>query len=163
MSTVNSYIKLDETKCIDCGACQGACLNYHGKRSSSQEGKSKGLIVVNCQHCENAPCGNACPVGAISQEDDRIMIDDNKCVGCGACERACPFNAILMLERKYDENTDPNAKKFKRIAHKCDLCEGMEGNRCIDFCPTNALTLVNALDEKQKKAINIANAMGRKK
>lgn len=156
MSTVNSYIKLDEAKCIDCGACQAACLNNHGKRSSILAGKEKGLIVVNCQHCENAPCGNACPVGAITQEANSIMIDEDKCVGCGACERACPFNAVLMIDRSEES-------RFPRVAHKCDLCEGIEGNKCIEFCPVNALSLVDSAQERMNKATKIANMMAKKK
>lgn len=163
MSIVNSYIKLDEAKCIDCGACQAACLNFHGKREYILEGKEKGLIVVNCQHCENAPCGNKCPVGAITQEGTSIVINDDKCIGCGACERACPFGAILMLDRKHAEDADPKVKRFKRIAHKCDLCDGKERNKCIEFCPVNALTLVKPLDEKLTKATKIANMMAKKK
>lgn len=163
MSTVNSYIKLDPAKCIDCGACQGACLNYHGKRANAVEGKMMGLMVVNCQHCENAPCGNACPVSAIVQEDNGIMINNDICIGCGLCEKACPFNAILMLDRKQPEDADLRTKRLKKLAHKCDLCEGMEGNRCIDFCPTNALTLVDSAQERMNKAIKIANMMGKKK
>ncbi|KMT22122.1 4Fe-4S dicluster domain-containing protein [Clostridium cylindrosporum] len=163
MSTVNSFIKLDPAKCIDCGACQAACLNFHGKLGNVREGKEKGLIVINCQHCENAPCGNSCPVDAITQGPNGIEINDDLCVGCGSCERACPFNAILMLDRKYDENTDPNVKRYRRIAHKCDLCEGMKGNKCVEFCPTAALTLVNPMEEQEKKAIKIANTMAPKK
>lgn len=163
MSTVNCYIKLDPAKCIDCGACQAACLSHHGKKENAVEGKARGLVVVNCQHCENAPCGNVCPVSAISQGETGIIIDNDKCVGCGLCQGACPFNAILMLERKHTEDENPRTKRLKEIAHKCDLCDGIEGNKCIEFCPTNALSLVSSSDEKQNKAIKIANMMGKKK
>ncbi len=44
---------------------------------------------VNCGACEGE-----CPQGAISEKDNKRVIDENACVGCGACVAACPTEAI---------------------------------------------------------------------
>ena len=45
-----------------------------------------------CVSC--GTCAGECPVGAISQGDDKYVIDADSCVDCGACEGACPNEAI---------------------------------------------------------------------
>jgi electron transfer flavoprotein alpha subunit len=47
-----------------------------------------------------------------------ISVDKDKCTGCGLCERACPFNAITMVDGKADIDLD-----------KCNLC-----NSCVEAC-----------------------------
>ncbi|WXR60710.1 4Fe-4S binding protein [Peptostreptococcaceae bacterium AGR-M142] len=44
---------------------------------------------VSCGACEPE-----CPVGAISQGDDRYVIDTATCIDCGACASVCPTEAI---------------------------------------------------------------------
>ncbi|MCL2145432.1 MAG: 4Fe-4S binding protein [Endomicrobia bacterium] len=44
---------------------------------------------VGCGACEGS-----CPIGAISQKEDKYVIDAEKCVDCGACEGTCPVSAI---------------------------------------------------------------------
>lgn len=53
------------------------------------------IPVQNCSSC--AACANVCARSAISMQLDvegfyRPVIDAEKCVQCGACERACPWN-----------------------------------------------------------------------
>ena len=38
-------------------------------------------------------CEAACPVEAISPADDKYAIDPEKCIECGACEGTCPVGA----------------------------------------------------------------------
>jgi ferredoxin len=44
---------------------------------------------INCGACEDT-----CPLGAISQEGDKFVIDADNCTSCGACLDACPVDAI---------------------------------------------------------------------
>ena len=38
-------------------------------------------------------CAEVCPVGAISEGDNKYVIDPNKCIECGACASECPVGA----------------------------------------------------------------------
>ena len=90
-------------------------------------------IPMLCQHCDKAPCMDACPVGAIyKREDGLVIIDAVKCTGCKACVDACPYGAIYFNEGL-------------NIAQKCTGCahllDGGEWKvpRCADSCPTEAI------------------------
>ena len=68
--------KINPEKCKNCGMCVQVCP-YQAIQK----------IIV--------PCENACPVGAISKNDDGFaQIDFEKCIACGKCAVACPFGAV---------------------------------------------------------------------
>lgn len=50
-------------------------------------------ITENCVKC--GACADVCPIGAISEGDDRYVINADECVSCGTCEGECPNNAIV--------------------------------------------------------------------
>ena len=52
-----------------------------------------------CQGCIAHPCMEVCPKGAISQVDGKSVIDQEKCIKCGRCKAACPYDAISKKER----------------------------------------------------------------
>jgi electron transport protein HydN len=112
---------------------------------------------VQCRHCENAACKQACTSGAISIKDNVVLIDTKKCIGCKNCIIACPFGAVELVETA-EVARDGTVKK---VANKCDLCKGVADKpSCIRVCPTEALALVtedsfaDALAQKRRKALN---------
>ncbi|CDL35280.1 Glutamate synthase [NADPH] small chain [Enterobacter hormaechei] len=91
---------------------------------------------MTCHHCENAPCAQSCPNGAITQHSDSVQVNQQKCIGCKACVVACPFGTMDMLIAPLENDS------VKASAHKCDLClERPQGPACVENCPAEVLTL----------------------
>lgn len=57
------------------------------------------VVTDGCQGCLEHPCAEVCPKGAISIVHGKSHIDDEKCIKCGKCQGACPYNAIIKQER----------------------------------------------------------------
>lgn len=137
----------DPEKCTGCKICELIC-------SGVKEGKFNHLLsrirtvrlatIVNtslaCRFCEDPPCVRACPRKSLSEESGTglIIVDEEKCTGCGWCIEACEFGAIAL----------PKDRKFVVL---CDLCDGEP--KCVDFCPQEALSLMSAEDIGQKMRI----------
>jgi Fe-S-cluster-containing dehydrogenase component len=85
-----------------------------------------------CAQCRDYPCVKACPVDALStDENDAVLVDREKCISCGACIRACPGH-VPFLHPEDNKSTI------------CDLCGGEP--KCVDVCVEagyNALYIVN--------------------
>lgn len=81
-------------------------------------------------HCDEPSCVDACPTHATYKaEDGVVMVDETRCIACGSCMRACPYQA---------RHIDP----ARRVVDKCDYCapsraEGMEP-ACVSVCTTRA-------------------------
>jgi Fe-S-cluster-containing dehydrogenase component len=102
---------IDLNKCVGCYACTLGCKQEHflpagvfwsrvllgeiGKYPSVR----KLIYPVLCNHCEEAPCVEACPTGASRKNEDGIVIiDADECVGCRYCLVACPYQQRTYLE-----------------------------------------------------------------
>ncbi len=105
--------------CDECMKCERICPRDGIKLLKG--------VPIFCMHCapEKAPCLNICPEDAITEVDGAIIIQEDKCIGCGLCKEACPIGAIYMDE--------------KGVARKCDLCIEHEKPLCIAACPKEAL------------------------
>ncbi|MGB9623079.1 MAG: 4Fe-4S dicluster domain-containing protein, partial [Candidatus Bathyarchaeia archaeon] len=52
------------------------------------------ILLLQCQHCEDAPCVHVCPTGAsYVDKDGLVKINPNLCIGCKYCMTACPYGA----------------------------------------------------------------------
>lgn len=150
---MNKFVKVNPNLCIACKTCMIACVVAHeGKQIFEIDADSydfhprlwvkqtdKQTTIVQCKNCANPRCLSACPIGAISMGEDRIYLDEAKCVGCGRCEKACPFGAVRVAALR----PATEGGRIRRIAFKCDLCEAKNsGPSCVAACPTDALELV---------------------
>lgn len=192
---MNQFVMADPVKCIGCRTCEIACAVAHAGTNpllSEQweefEFAPRLTVVktaevtapVQCRHCEDAPCANVCPSGAIIGKGSSIWIDEETCIGCKTCIMACPFGAIGMvaayrngmklLQSALKSNVNGKWEYKERVvASKCDLCaDGSNGPECVKICPTNALRLVipEELNESAAKkrlagARNLLSCSGR--
>jgi len=100
---------VDLGKCIGCQACTVACGMENAVPTGKfrtivnnyeieQGGKVHSVVLPRlCNHCEDPPCIPVCPVQATYQRNDGIVVVDNtRCVGCGYCVQACPYDARFI-------------------------------------------------------------------
>jgi electron transport protein HydN len=103
--------------------------------------------AVLCRHCDDAPCANACPAGAIVVRDNSVQVLQERCVGCKTCMVACPYGAIEVVTVPADMPSGSvlKTRNLKAQAIKCDLCiDRAGGPACVEACPTKGLHLVDA-------------------
>lgn len=97
-------------------------------------------VTEACQGCLAHPCKEVCPKKAISFQNGRSVIDQEKCVKCGKCVSACAYGAILKLERPCAKACGMDAigsDEYGRAdidQEKCVSC-GM----CLANCPFGAI------------------------
>jgi Fe-S-cluster-containing dehydrogenase component/formate-dependent nitrite reductase membrane component NrfD len=134
---------IDQTRCIGCHACTTACKSENdvalGVFRTWVKNVDVGTFpavrrhfaVLRCNHCEDAPCVEICPVTAMYQRADGLVdFDEDICIGCKACMQACPYDAIYM-----DPDTD-TAAKCNFCSHRVDA--GLLP-ACVVVCPVEAL------------------------
>lgn len=85
-----------------------------------------GFKPDTCKQCADPACVNVCPMKAISADPvtGARVIDEDKCVGCGACVNACPWHM-------------PRVDVEKHKSTKCISC-----GACVAGCPTSALRMI---------------------
>jgi Fe-S-cluster-containing hydrogenase component 2 len=135
---VAEKIKAHPELCRDCQACMLVCSLYHDgennpRLSRVQVSKDMANYVFDihvCQHCDPPECMLVCPADAIRLNEQGVAIlhfDD--CIHCGACQDACPYQAIFYYQT------------MERYL-KCDLCQGRSvGPACVQICPVGAIVL----------------------
>ena len=129
-----NVIHFKPDKCTSCKRCETACSHKYFNVFTNQLSKIKCVTFdeenlyfpVTCFQCNNPPCLSACPVDAISQRPDGIvLVDPEPCIGCKACLEACPFGVMQFNSEK-------------GVAEKCHLCyhriDRGERPACVDKC-----------------------------
>ena len=91
---------IDENLCVGCDNCEKACADSHEglSRLDREAGKSYAHLHVptSCRHCEHPHCMADCPPNAIHRGPDGEVFIDDTCIGCGNCQRNCPYGVIRM-------------------------------------------------------------------
>ncbi len=168
--------------CVGCQACYVACKqenqvapNIQWNQIQREENESKGIINyfrMSCMHCDEPACMPVCPVKAISRgPKGEVLVDDAKCIGCHACEKACPWHVPMFNASGKTSYWDkpalveiPPAAHQKRIAGKaehCTLCTHRDTPACVEACKLGALTLIDydSPSADQKAMIEASRAM----
>jgi len=143
------FVSADPDKCVGCTVCEYACAFEKEKVFNPLKSRIRTVrlhplinLAVTCRLCEKAPCVAACPRDALEQSEKTgvIMVDEEKCNGCGWCIEACDYGAITLHPEK-------------RVVVVCDLCDGKP--KCIEWCPEEALDFVtkDQLAQKARRAV----------
>ncbi|HEX2595816.1 MAG TPA: 4Fe-4S dicluster domain-containing protein [Luteimonas sp.] len=113
----------------------------------------------SCLHCETPACVTVCPTGASYKRgsDGIVLVDEDKCIGCGLCAWACPYGAREM-------------SPVEGVMKKCTLCvdriynehlpEAEREPACVQVCPTRARHFGDLGDPESKVSKLVAERGG---
>lgn len=125
-------VVVDSNRCVGCNLCVYACTNrfgYAGVNKSavhvrSAGGVERGFVVIVCRACGDPPCARACPVDAlILRRGGGVILNANKCIGCGFCVNACDIGAVMW-----------DSESMKPVI--CTHC-----GYCVSFCPHGVISI----------------------
>jgi cGMP-dependent protein kinase 2 len=163
---------IDEKLCVGCDNCEKACADTHDglSRLDREAGRTYAHLHVptSCRHCEHPHCMADCPPNAIHRGPTGEVYIDDSCIGCGNCQRNCPYGVIRMDKappkkpwllswflfgsgpgpgepsQKWSKKADPDHAQKAKKAIKCDMCSGQSGGpACVRACPTGAAIRVS--------------------
>lgn len=160
MATVKGFI-FDYSKCVGCHACLVGCsvendtkppLSWRAiKTYNKQKLPLLGFVNLSiaCNHCQEAPCLNACPSSAFhfDSQTRAVIHNPDACLGCKYCTWVCPFDAP-----KFNEHTG--------TVEKCHFCyHRLKENQipaCAQACPTGALSFGDIDVEPNPRAFGLS-------
>ncbi|MGE0630738.1 MAG: cyclic nucleotide-binding domain-containing protein, partial [Hyphomicrobiaceae bacterium] len=161
---------IDEKLCIGCDNCERACADSHEglSRLDREAGRTYAHLHVptSCRHCEHPHCMADCPPLALNRGPDGEVYIKDTCIGCGNCQRNCPYGVIRMAKPPPKKPSllkwlffgsgpgpgEPDAEwtegkvssETPKKAIKCDMCSGIDGGpACVRACPTGAAIRVS--------------------
>jgi len=90
-----------------------------------------------CFQCEDYPCINVCPTGALSlsNKTGAVIVNSSKCTGCGLCIEACPAKV-------------PHMHPSRGCILICDLCDGRPA--CVEACQEGGWNALKLVKRKKK-------------
>lgn len=160
LGEATDVLLIDESLCVGCDNCEKACAETHDgtSRLNRAAGPSYAQVHVptSCRHCEDPHCMKDCPPDAIRRAPNGEVYIQDSCIGCGNCERNCPYGVIQMAGEK---EAAPNllawllsgrgpapgkrqaldSRSAAKKAVKCDMCKDLSGGpACVRACPTGA-------------------------
>ncbi len=162
VSLITNYgFVIDNRRCIGCHACTVACKAEHddpiGVNKTWVKYIEKGefpntqrnFSVMRCNHCDDSPCTDVCPVTALWEREDGIVdFDPERCIGCKACMQGCPYDALYI---------DPDT----HTAAKCNYCSHrVDSGRepaCVTVCPEDAIISGDVADPETEISRTVAD------
>jgi phenylacetyl-CoA:acceptor oxidoreductase 27-kDa subunit len=144
---------IDQTRCMGCRSCVAACAveNFFTPDApwnvmveyevGTFPAVRRIYNTMNCMHCEQPSCKAACDaVGAKAISKNQfgvVLVDYNKCIGCGYCAAVCPYGVPQLNKEVRPLNPDkgpqgpetiaaanrhPTHRKKAKVVEKCTFC-----------------------------------------
>lgn len=150
--------------CVGCQACYVVCKqenfvapNIQWLQIQREEDPQQRIISyfrMGCMHCDDPACLPVCPVKAISKgESGEVLVDSNRCIACGQCLKACPWDVPLFnrsgktsyFDRPalFEPTLQPHQQRKVGRAEHCTLCNHRSIPACVEACHLGALKLVD--------------------
>lgn len=146
MAGDRKFLFVDSKRCQGCGLCRVVCAAVKRRQwnpalglirmvEDNQMNRRQG---ISCMHCSDPACVLACLMNVIYRDEEQglVLRRLEDCIGCRACEAACPFGAAV-----YDYINEKEAA--------CDLCQGKP--QCVAYCPHQALSFISQEEELDRK------------
>jgi len=146
---------LDLTRCAGCYSCIVSCKLENNTRPGvnwndvqkvewgNHPDANQAFMLTLCMHCDDPPCAKACPTGATFKRSDGIVMTNyERCIACGYCLTACPYDARQINTKDVYNFGEPAPYELEGsvhlgVAEKCVFCYHRVDNGKMPACVTN--------------------------
>src|SRR5271157_4352914 len=132
-------IKIDADKCNGCRGCEIICSAFHAnpKYSSNNPARSRIQVITNRLQDKWLPvfAGEYAPAECMGR--DKYIIDGKEYDECDFCRAACPSRDMFK---------EPDSG----LPLKCDMCEGEDKPKCVEWCLNDVLVYEEREEEVEE-------------